>query len=219
MKQFLTKGLMLLALGLTPVAAYASPVQVGIGSFSGSETVLTFDGIGLGQIVTTNFLPQGVDFSNSTHVSGSTAAGASTDVYPFFTSPGTAVLQNFLGGTGNCFGVCPAIVIDFSVSQPLIGMDILTNFGLSTFTVENTILGTSSVFNINTHFPESFVGFSDPSGINRITISGPEDNGAIGLNDLRYLNTPSAVPEPGTMLLLGSGLVGLIGYRMKKARG
>ena len=213
MKHLLTKGMIALTLVLTPVVATAAPIQVGIGAFSGLETVLDFDGVLLGQTITNQFVGQGVDFSGSTLISGSTAGGTVNDAHNFFTSPGTAVLQNFLTGV-NCLP-CQPVVIDFLTPMQLIGMDLVSAGNSAAFTVENTLLGTSTLFNINVgvnNNPDVFAGFFDPAGINRITIA-TSINGAIGLNDLR-LEQP--VPEPSTMLLMGTGLAGMIGWRYRK---
>jgi len=186
---------------------------VGIGAFSGGETVIGFDSLSEDEVVTTQFLPLTVDFSGSSHVSGSTSAGVGSEAWFFFAAPGTAVLQNFADSCGASPSYCLPVVIDFTIPYALIGFDLVTNPGMTTVTVTLTSAGVSTPFLIPTGSPESFVGFFDPSGIDQIVISGAPLNGAIGLDDLRF---EAPIPEPGTLSLLGAGILGLAALRRRR---
>jgi hypothetical protein len=59
----------------------------------------------------------------------------------------------------------------------------------------------------------SFVGFTDTSAFSSVTVNAIND--FISVDDVRYGAT-SQVPEPSTLLLLGSGLAGLVGLAWRK---
>ncbi len=78
------------------------------------------------------------------------------------------------------------------------------------------------LFSTSSHFLEANINlFFDPNPPGDV-YSGGEllGLGDRSLDDYKFregLNAANPIPEPSTMLLLGSGLVGLIGYRWKKA--
>lgn len=191
---------------LIPASASALTSLVGMEAFTGSETVLNFDELTEGEIAADQYLALGVDFgANGDAITASTAAGIlGEDIWFFFDDPGAAVLQNFTERCNLPPGCHGPLVIDFVVPQQLVGLDLLTNFGDSEF--ETVAGGTMTTITALSGSPESFIGWFDPAGIDRITITAP-DNGAIGVNDLRFGLSAPSIPEPSAAVVFAIGCV------------
>jgi len=63
--------------------------------------------------------------------------------------------------------------------------------------------------------PDSFVGLTSSLAFNRVFVDAENEFDSWGLDDLT-LSSPSAVPEPTTLALIGSGLAGALVRRRRR---
>ena len=178
-------SLVTLLVFLTLPEVFASPVAIDISTFSGNETVITFDSIAHGEEITTQFTELGTTFSG----------GLFSNTFFFVTrlfsnsEPGSAIACNFPGFPLEVFD---DITVDFSPPVVRAGFNVITNDADDTTITVHKFSGGSQVptgsFTFDTsNIEDRFIGVEDNEGIDRLVFDAADNVfGTICIDDFRF---------------------------------
>ena len=177
--------------------------QIGIDAFSGSESIEDFSSLGFAPG------PGPFSFGGMTFSEASSGGGG----------PGWRLIGNKTLSDNDSLS---KITIDFDNPFSRIGLDVgffhrtgHASYDVSFFDTSLNLLGVVSVAGVG----GLFAGWEDFAGISRIHIfevSGR--NGHVGgIDNIRFENIASSIPEPTSIALLGLGLAGIGFFFEKKA--
>jgi hypothetical protein len=191
--------------------AGATPISIGVGAFSGSQTILTFESL-------SSFgapLPAGYGSSSGIQFSPGTKSESYTQYSAALTASAAA---NGLGNVAATFGcVSAACGSGFSFDAPVtrVGFWIGSNVAINT-TIHLYLNGSQIGVQLVTGSADvmKFVGFENAAGIDQVVFG--TNQYIYQLDNVMFENT--AVPEPASVLLLGTGLMA-IGRRLRGRHG
>ncbi len=193
--------------------------------------VATFDQISEGKTFA-SFTDDGITFSNLNRygLEGDFVieSGTSAENGAFFSPPNYLSTGGFIPGLGESFGRFGSADITFGDDATFASLDLFTSSGFDNVLTLNASLDGTLVASDTITLPLTGTGVSHQtlsiSGVTfdhlQLVSSGPANDGAsfIGIDNVA-IDTLTSVPEPATLLLLGSGLAGFLLVRNRVRRG
>lgn len=182
--------------------ATAAPVPIGLVDFSGSEIVVNFNAIGDETAINSQYAGSGVTYSGA--LFGMTNVG-DTSLFN-----GSTIASNWTySQVGNQGATWSAT---FGSTQAIVGFYVESNTG-DDVTIE-AFSGATSLGSVNFPNPNGltvdFIGIRDLAGFDRISVTTARNsNGFFAMDDFRFEQQGNSVPVPGTLALVGLGLMGL----------
>jgi hypothetical protein len=172
---------------------------------------INFDSLATGTTVTTQFQSQGVLFSGTggnPQILSEVIPGSSLPNQLFRLGGGDIIINFVLPNT-----LTPTVAsnVSFLVTDQESGTGSL--FTAQAFGINGNLLQTLT----GTSNDEPILSFS-VSGINRVVFQQSIEFEAIDNLNFTLGNAPAAVPEPASMLLLGTGLTGLAGIARRRRK-
>ncbi len=214
-RRLLTAAVLIVPLVLAETAS-ASPVLIGVGAFSGTETTITFED------TAGNFsgLPAGYGSGSGISFSANTLSAGYSGYGGTLQAAAASAGLGAIAGTYGCLGSCGS-GFSFAQDQTRVGFYFSSNVAVGNDLVQvlrdGNILGSFTIAAAANQI--GFIGFEDAGGIDQIIIPGPDHTcyGCIYQIDNIKFETASSVPEPASLALLSLGLFGLGFGRRKKA--
>ena len=118
-----------------------------------------------------------------------------------------AVFANYFG-TGLQLTLSPGVT---AVSMGILSTA-TTHIQVSIYSPSSALLGSVTLLSTSSG-SGTFLGVTSGSPIGSVILTGPPQFISVGVDQVQF---GSAVPEPGTLLLLGSGLLGTVGTLKKR---